>query len=139
VSAVKRQKTWVYSPPKAPKPQVPPSVKAEVTAKANELVEKVLKPERIKIPPEEPEFNYIVDIKTKWHHSYFYFVATYNCPGPTALSPCFDVEFTRLEYVGGARFNLAYKRYTGRWQEVEQGLTLDENLATIEQDTLFWP
>ena len=39
---------WVYSPPK---PKVPDTVKAEVEAKAKELVNAILKPEHIKPPP----------------------------------------------------------------------------------------
>lgn len=134
-----RQKMWVYSPPKPPKPKVPEGVKAEVTARANELVEQILKPEHVKPPPAEPGFNYIVDIKNKWYRSYFYFYAVYNCPGPGALSPCFETEFTRLEYVGAGRFNLAYRRYTGQWHEVYQGLTLDESLAAVREDPWFRP
>lgn len=78
-------------------------------------------------------------MRRRWYRSYFYFYATYRSPGPTAISPYFDLEFTRLEYVGDERFNLAFRRYTGRWQEVYQGLALEESLAIIEQDVLFWP
>ena len=38
------KKQWVYSPKKQPKPKVSDEVKQEVLTKANELVEKVLKP-----------------------------------------------------------------------------------------------
>ena len=49
------------------------SLKAEVQAKANELVENVIKPEHVKPPPKDNEWNYIVDIYTKWHGSFFTF------------------------------------------------------------------
>ena len=61
----KRRKVWMYSPPKAPKPKVPESVKAEVTAKGQELVEQHLKP-----PPRNPKHNYLIDIRTKWYRSF---------------------------------------------------------------------
>ena len=111
----KRRKVWVYSPPPPPKPRVPDMVKAMVEAGANELIEAVLKPEFVKPPPPDERFNYIVDISTTWHRSFFYFSATYRSPHPDALSPTFEVRFTRLEYVGDDRFNLAYMRHTGKW------------------------
>lgn len=81
----KRQKTWVYNPPKPAKPKVPEALKAEVQAKATELVNTVLKPTHIKPPRKKQQFNYITDIYTKWYRSYFYFCATYAVPGPNAL------------------------------------------------------
>jgi len=124
----KRQKTWVYNPPK---PKVPEATKAEVEAKATELVNTVLKPAHIKPPRKNQQFNYITDIYTKWYRSYFYFCATYACPGPYALSPTFESKFARMEYVKGQRFNLSYMRHTGEWLEIYQDLTLDQCLAII--------
>ncbi len=71
----KRQKTWVYSPPKPSKPKVPDAVKTGVEAKANALVETVLTPEHVKAPPAEERFNYIADISAKWYRNYLYFCA----------------------------------------------------------------
>ncbi|HLC04203.1 MAG TPA: hypothetical protein VJK02_14300 [Anaerolineales bacterium] len=58
----KRRKAWVYVPPKPAKPTVPAVLRAEVEAKARELVESVLKPLHVKPPPEDERFNYIVDV-----------------------------------------------------------------------------
>jgi hypothetical protein len=44
---------------------VPEAVKVEVITKANELIETVLKPKHIQPPPENPQFNHIVDIYGK--------------------------------------------------------------------------
>jgi len=52
-----RRKTWIYSPPKPPKPKVPDAIKAEVEAKARQLVESVLKPTHVKPPPEDMRWN----------------------------------------------------------------------------------
>jgi hypothetical protein len=82
------------------------NVKADVERKAAELVEKVLKPQHIKPPPEDVRFNYIVDIYTRWRGNYFYFCAKYHSPGPNAISPFFEVKFARLEYVGGGRVKI---------------------------------
>ena len=61
----KLRKTWVYSPPKPPAPKVPASAKAEAQQKADQLVETILKPQHLKPPPKDGDFNYIEDIYTK--------------------------------------------------------------------------
>ncbi len=135
----KTRKTWVYSPPSSAKPKPPESVKASVAQKANELVERVLKPRYIQPPPPDAQFNYIVDIYTKWHGNYFYFCANYAVPGPYALAPFFEAKFARLEYAGADCFNLSYMRYTDEWFEVYLRLSLAQCLATIQDDALFEP
>ncbi len=137
----KTQKTWVYSPAKPPAPKVPASLKTDVQLKANELVEKILKPKNIQAPPAPDEFqhNYIADIYTKWYRHYFYFCAKYCVPGPNALTPFFEAKFARLEYAGANRFNLSFMRYTGEWVEVYPGLTLEKSLSAVENDSFFQP
>ncbi len=82
-------------------------LKNEVKVKTDSLIDNVLKPKHIKPPPEDNDFNYIVDIFSKWHRSYFYFCSRYNCPSPNAMAPSFNSNFARLENVGGDKFNLA--------------------------------
>lgn len=136
----KPQRMWVYRPPKPPKPEVPARTKTVVEAKAQELVEKVLKPQHVHPPPESAQFNYIVDIYTKWYRNYFYFCARYACPGPNALAPFFETKFARLEYVGGNnQFNLSFMRHTGEWIELHANLSLDECLAAIKTEPFFIP
>src|SRR5437763_16896389 len=77
-------KRWVYSPPKPPKPAVPETLKAEVEAKAKDLIETVLKPKSVKQPPRDKRWNYIIDVGGRWFRSYFYFFSTYASPGPNA-------------------------------------------------------
>ena len=134
-----RQKRWVYSPPRPPKPTVPDAVKADVDAKARELIETVLKPAHVKPPPEDPRFNYLVDIYAKWYRNYFYFCSRYCCPGPNAIAPFFEDRFARLEYVDLDRYHLAYMRYTGQWWEIYRDLSLGECLVTIRDEPHFSP
>jgi len=129
---------WFFGPSKQPKPKVPEALKAKVKAKADKLVESVLKPTHIKPPPDK-DFNYIVDIYPKWHQSYFYFCAKYCSPGPNAISPFFEIKFARMEYVGQDRFNLSYMRHTGTWWELYPELTLDECFAAITNEPHFLP
>jgi hypothetical protein len=135
----KRQNRWISSPSRPTRPRVTDNVKADVERKAAELVEKVLKPQHIKPPPEDVRFNYIVDIYTRWHGNYFYFCAKYHSPGPNAISPFFEVKFARLEYVGGSHFNLSFMRHTGQWVEVYTDCSLDECLSAIREDAFFQP
>ena len=136
----KSRKTWGYSPAKPSGPKVPETVKATTEQQAMQLVETVLKPQYVKPPIEGVEFNYIVDIYTKWYRNYFYFCAKYACPGPNALAPFFEVKFARMEYVGKQnQFNLAFVRHTGEWVMIYPDLSLSECLETIQNDPLFCP
>ncbi len=137
--AKKSPKRWVYSPKSAPKTKIPEALKRTVTERCNALVETVLKPKAVQPSPENNDFNYIVDLSTKWYGSYFYFYATYRCPGPNCISEFFEIKFARLEYAGGDRFHLAYMRYTDQWQEIFRDQTLDDCLGSIENDPMFMP
>ena len=128
---------WVYSP--RPASRIPDSVKNEITAKADEIVEMVFKPQYLKPPPKKPRFNYIVDIYTKWHKNCLYFRAKFACPGPNALSPFFEDSFTRLAYMANGRFNLAYMRHTGKWWEVFADLSMEDAFASIRDEPFFHP
>ncbi len=127
----KAGRQWTWAPDRRRKPPVPEALKAEVKTKADELVEKVLKPAYIKRPPKKTRWNYPIAIWTKWHRSFFYFFSTWASPGPNALPPTFELGFARMEYVGNRRFNVAYFRHTGKWWEIASGLTLKECLEMI--------
>ena len=135
----KRRKVWMYSPPTPPKLKAPPALQVEVQAKANDLVENVLKPQFVVPPPHDVSWNYVVDIFTRWYRSYFYFCATYRCPAPNCLSEFFEVRFARLQYVGDAQFNLAYMRHTGQWWELYTELPLESCLLKIKNEPHFQP
>jgi hypothetical protein len=135
----KPRKVWTISPAKIPKPVVPESIKADLTDKAMHLIESVLKPTHVLPPDPEVTFNYIADISGKWNRCYFYFNASYACPGPDALSPSFDRKFARMEYVGDGKFALSYFRHTGVWYELFAALSVEECLKSIQSDPWFIP
>ena len=135
----RRQKAWVYTPPRRSKPKVPDSTKMDLETKAEALVENVLKPGYVEPPPEAMPLNYIADIYTKWYRNYFYFCAEYRRPGRDAASPSFEAKFARLEYVGNDRFNLSFWRHTGQWVELYTDLSVDECLAAVRDDPWFHP
>jgi hypothetical protein len=59
---LQKQKRGMSIPSRSTRPGVPEAVKTEVTTKANELIESVLKPLHIKPPPENPQFNDAIPI-----------------------------------------------------------------------------
>ncbi len=134
---VKKRAQWTWAPAKPS--SVPQSVKTKVDALAQALVVTELKPAHVLPPPPEPRFNYIVDISTKWHGRYFYFISKYACPGPNALSPFFDAPFARLEYQQNGRFSMAYMRHTGQWWPLYTDLTIGEALKIIREGVHFQP
>jgi hypothetical protein len=130
---------WIYSPPKPPRANAPDTIKRKVTDKATEVIEGILKPKHIKPPSDDNTFNYIVDIYSKWHQNYFYFIAKYSCPGPNAISPFFESKFARMQYIGNEHFNLSYMRHTGQWFEIYPDLSIDECLKAIAEEPHFLP
>jgi len=116
------------------------SLKIEVETKAKALIENVLKPKHVKPPKKGKEFNYITDIEAKWFRNYFYFVSTYACPGPNAISPTFEAKFARMEHLGNGKFALYFMRYTGNeWVGAFDALTVDESMKALQDEEWFVP
>lgn len=135
----KSQKTWVYAPAKPKASDVPTTLRADLAAKAQQLIDDELKPQYLQPPPADNQFNYIADLYGRWHRHYFYFCARYNSPGPNAIAPFFESKFARMEYTGGDHFNLAFMRYTGQWIELIQDLSIAECLTLIRDNPMFHP
>ena len=133
----KLERQWTWTPNKRLKPKVPDDIKAELEAKAKELIEKVLTSKYIKPPPKKPQFNYPTEIWIKWHKSFFYFTSTWASPGPNRIAPTYEHPFVRMEYVGDKRFNLAYLRHTGKWWETNKDLNIGQCLKLIGEDGPF--
>ena len=134
-----KRKAWMISPGKSPRPSVPDSIKAEVEAKAADLIANVLKPKHIRSPQEDERFNYITDIGGKWYRDYFYFFSIYACPGPNALAPTFESKFARMEYIGAAKFALYFVRHTGEWVGIYDALSVEESMKALQDDSWFVP
>ena len=133
---------WVYDPARVfrrSKAQVPPYIQRKLERRARDLIDSTLKPRHIQPPPQKAQFNYLVDIYSKWRGPFFYFCSKYRSPGPNALSDSFESKFARLQYAGSGRFNLAYFRHTGEWWEVAKLLSLEKCLAWIESGNIFSP
>lgn len=135
----KKGMTWLPARTRPKKSTISDELKAQVDAKAKKLVETVLKPKFIQPPPKKPRFNYVIDVTAKWHGSTLYFISTYACPGPTAISPTFEAKLARMELVGRSTFNLSFMRHTGKWIVLFRCVSLDECLDAIENDPWFQP
>jgi hypothetical protein len=136
----KQRNPWDIHPRKNTRTPLPDSLRAEVRAKAAALIENVLKPKHIATHPEDERFNHIIDIRVEWYRNYFYFVSTYACPGPDALSPTFESKFARLEHLGDGKFALYAMRHTGKeWVGVLDALSVDECMKAIQDDAWFIP
>ena len=114
-------------------------MKAELEPRATDLIESVLKPKHVLLPPDDERFNYISDIGAKWYRNYFYFISTYTCPGPNALSPTFESKFARMEYIGEGKFALYFMRHTGQWVGIYDALSVNESMKAIQDDAWFVP
>lgn len=134
-----KRKAWVKRPTKKPKPSLPDTLKAEVEAKASDLIASILKPKHVQPSQEDQSFNYITDIGTKWYRNYFYFFSTYASPDPNALSPTFESKFARMEHVGDAEFALCFMRHNGEWVGIYNALSVDECMKAIQDDSWFVP
>lgn len=88
---------WAMYPRETSTFLLPESLKMEVTIKANELIETVLKPRYIQPLPGNPQFNYLVDIYGKWYHKAFYFCAEYCVVDPNPIEPSFEAKFARWQ------------------------------------------
>jgi hypothetical protein len=86
----------------------------------------------------DEQFNYLIDIGTKWNRNYFYFFLTHACPGPNANSPTFESMFARMEPLGNGKFALYAMRYTGKeWVGVLDALSVDECMKAIRDNEWF--
>ena len=130
---------WVYSPKKPKKPKVPPTVKADISVKAQALIDDYFKPTFIREVPPDYQWNYVADIYGKWYRNYYYFISIYHCPGPNAISPSFEAKFARMEYVGPDSFHLAYMRHNNKWAEVIYDVSLADAFLQLQTSGFFQP
>ncbi|OGV17532.1 MAG: hypothetical protein A2X47_03950 [Lentisphaerae bacterium GWF2_38_69] len=135
----KPAKRWIFTGRKPDKFKADDSLKERISKMANELIDKKLKPEYVKESNVHKEFNYIVDLYSKWVSGRFYLCAKYRCPSERAISEFFESKFARIEVVSPDNFNLSYMRYTGQWIELYPNITIEECFLNIETDPWFQP
>ena len=117
---------------------IPQSLRLSLEDRTEELLAEKFKP----ILPirareaEDHDFNYPVDIYTKWRGRYLYLCVKYCNQRQNEF---FEILTTRLEYAGGRQFHLAHAGQTGNWHEAYRDLALEACIETIGREEIFWP
>ena len=131
------KKYWMPSSIKSLKIKPSQSDKKNIQDYFHPLVEHFKKQYILKNP--NKEFNYIVDIYSRWYQNYFYLCEKFKSEDPNRLDDEFEVKFVRLKYTGKNQFEFSYFRHTGQWHLVAEGLTLDECKDMILSNPVFQP
>ena len=85
------------------------------------------------------EFNYVVDIYTKWYQNGFYLCEKYKSEHENRIADEFEAKIVRMKYVGKDRFNFSYFRHTGQWHLVAEALSLKDCKEMILSNPNFQP
>lgn len=120
------------------KTKMPVLEKVKIIFEMEDLIEDKLRKKYIKSPPKDKKLSYVYDLYAEQYQKYFYFCAKYHCRAKNRIADYFEHRFARLEYTS-IGFNLSYMRHTGKWWEVEQGLSLKKAFKRITEDELFAP
>jgi hypothetical protein len=110
--------------------------KKEVEKKFRSLIEEWKK---TRLDPPHPDFNYKIDIYSKWYRNSFYLCSLYKSDSPNRLADTFEEKISRLEYKGRDKFDIAYMRHTGQWYVMLEEQSLDECLDLIKKEELLQP
>jgi hypothetical protein len=120
-----KKKVWMLTN-QPPKCKLASYQKNEIKAQAEKFLQDVFKPTVLKPPPENPQFNYVVDVSVKWHGAYLIFTSKYACPGPNAISPFFEMPLVRFGYLNEDNWSVWARRYNDQWMDLGMRLTLTE-------------
>ena len=112
--------------------------KISVTAACEHLITDFMRPRFLSEIRPTP-FNYPVDILGKWRGAQYRFIQRYRSGFPDNLGEEFDAPFARLDWIGRNRFDIQWRRHTGQWFRLHNGLTLVEAIATIKADGHLHP
>jgi hypothetical protein len=116
--------------------------KAAIAARCDGFIKEILKPRFL---PEirRTQFNYPVDIFGRWRGNKFSFISRYRSGFADNEGEEFDEAFTRLDHleelVADVRFDVMWRRYTGRYWRLYSSVTLEEALDLIEIEPLLRP
>jgi hypothetical protein len=125
MSAQKR--SWRPVPPThVLRPQVPESLRDEISAQAAEVVADLKK--RFCKQPKHAKFNWPTDLFARWHRNALYFVAV-MCT-PHGRPPTFEIRVARMEHCGGGKFDVAVPMRRG-WNTFKRKLSPSDCLMEI--------
>jgi hypothetical protein len=133
----KMKKYWMLSPKTSLKVKLSESDKKNIQDYFHPLIESFKNQCILKNP--NKEFNYLIDIYSKWYQNYFYLCEKFKSEHLTRLADEFEVKFVKLKYTGKNQFDFSYFRHTGQWHLVASGFTLDECKEMILSNPVFQP
>lgn len=133
----KNKKYLMLFPTKSSKAKPSESDKKSIQDYFQPLIERFKKQYILKNP--NREFNYLVDVYSKWFQNFFYLCEKFKSEHPNRLADEFEIKFVRLKYTGKNLFEFSYFRHTGQWHLVAEDLTLDECKEMILSNPVFQP
>jgi len=118
---------------------VPQSLKDDLTAKAQELIERHLKPVHVKPPPRIRNGTTLltsspsgkVVISTLW--------PSMLVPARNAISPFLKSASHAMEYLASGNFNMAYMRHTVSGGRYRDDVQMAEALQAVCNESIFHP
>lgn len=134
---IMKMKSWVLSQKKESKPKPSESEKIEIQNYFQPMVDD-FKRQCIKKNPNK-EFNYLIDLYSKWYQNYFYLCEKFKSEHPNRLADEFEEKFVRLKFTGKNQFEFSYFRHTGQWFLVADGLTMKDCRDMILSNPNFRP
>lgn len=116
--------------------------KSAIAGRCGRFVREELKP-RFLPQIRVTEFNDPVDIFGKWRGGKYSFIERFRSGFADNLGEEFDEAFTRLDHredcLTETRFDVMWRRHTGRWFLLHAALTLEEALERVRTDELLRP
>jgi len=133
-----RKGYWGFSGTKSKNVKPSEYDKIEIIKYFQPLIEK-FKSHCIKKNPNK-NFNYLIDIYSKWTGNYFYICEKYKSETENRIADEFEVKLLRLKFIEKNLFELSYFRHTGQWQTVVPlGMTCQECKEMILSNPVFQP
>jgi len=131
------KKQWIYTGPKSIS-AIPSNYKSEIQEYFQPIVDE-FKRKCIRKNPNK-EFNYLIDIYTKWNKNCFYVCEKYKSERPNRLEDEFEVKLIRLKYLEKNSFELSYFRHTNQWFTIPPiGMNLKDCKEMILSNPILQP
>ena len=131
------RKYWMWTPKESTKMKPSELDKKTIQDYFSPLVES-FKSRCIKENPNK-EYNYIIDIYSKWVQNYFYLCEKFKSEYPQRIKDEFEVKFVRLKYTDRNQFEFSYYRHTGQWHLVAENLSMEDCKEMILSNPIFQP
>ncbi|HPT69502.1 MAG TPA: hypothetical protein PKW50_05090 [Syntrophomonas sp.] len=128
---------WIYTGSKSVS-VIPSNYKSEIQDYFQPIIEEF----KIKCIRKNPndEFNFLVDIYSKWNKNCFYVCEKYKSKRPNRVQDEFEVKLIRLKYLEQNSFELSYFRHTDQWFTIPPiGMTLKECKGMILSNPILQP